>query len=329
MPYNDNYSSAKAFDGFLQRLQEGGSSKGTDVRKPDRFSGKDRSKFRTFKAQLKLVFRANPNKFSTGTKKVTYACSYLDDLAFQWYENTLEDDVEPEWYHDFELFLEELHRQFGEVNAEQAAERKLNQLYMSSGSRVVDYITKFNTQANLLSWNSAAKASTFRRGLAPRIKDDMAKLVEFNTGDIILLQETAVRLDSRYWEREDERQHKSRGRYNAPATTTRTVSSTVTKTKIPDKYARRMDPIRPFSRPGQSSSYQPARATTSYDRKDSKRQLPLNSQGKITEAEREKRMREGACIYCGEKGHIQPNCPKRPSSNVRYSDTSFHLRAGN
>jgi hypothetical protein len=62
------------------------------------------------------VFRANPKKFDTDTKQVTYACSYLDGLAFQWYENYLELEDEPEWFDNWKLFREELSKQFGEVN---------------------------------------------------------------------------------------------------------------------------------------------------------------------------------------------------------------------
>ena len=71
----------------LTRADEPPSSKGTDVRSPDKFNGLDRSKLRTYFAQCLLVFRANPCKFDTDTKKITYACSYLDGLAFEWYEH--------------------------------------------------------------------------------------------------------------------------------------------------------------------------------------------------------------------------------------------------
>jgi len=34
---------------------------------------------------------------------------------------------------------------------------------------------------------------------------------------------------------------------------------------------------------------------------------------RLSEEEREKRMREGRCFECGEKGHRRPDCPRRTS----------------
>ena len=90
-PVNANPSYAT----LLSAIAEGKGSRGTDVSAPSKLSGSDRSKFRTFIAQWRLVFRANPNKFNNNTKKVIYACLNLEGIAFSWYENFLEIDDEP------------------------------------------------------------------------------------------------------------------------------------------------------------------------------------------------------------------------------------------
>ena len=113
---------------ITDRDSTNGDVKGTSVRAPDKFSGKDRTKYRTFIAQLRLVFRANAKRFASDVNKVTYACSYLNDVAFSWYENFVPKDVKPDWFFDFSLFEQELSSQFGTINAPAITERKLGQL---------------------------------------------------------------------------------------------------------------------------------------------------------------------------------------------------------
>jgi hypothetical protein len=162
-PFTEHRESTPANfqDTLLSLLGESASTKGTDVRSPDKFSGTYRSKFRTYIAQCRLVFRANPRKFNTDTKQVTYACSYLDDIAFQWYQNALELDEEPAWFNNWSLFKAELQAQFGEVNVEASAERNIRLLNMKHNDQITTYITKFHTYSNNLSWNDEALVSEF------------------------------------------------------------------------------------------------------------------------------------------------------------------------
>lgn len=348
LPRRDDYlPAARVFDGFLQRLNEsGGGGKGADVRRPDKFTGKDRSKFRTFKVQCLLVFRSNPHKFKSDAKKVNYACSYLDEVAFSWYENALDQDEEPDWFYSWDLFIKELDKNFGEVDVTAAAERRIRQLWMSSTGHVSDYITKFNAEANKLKWNDSAKMSEFRRGLAPRIKDELARVPDINYHDYIDFQDVVLRLDARYWEREAERSNDSRSRGTTPSTSAAVTRSTTTTTtnrfakKIPERYARANEPVRPFGRSqptdfarrtqGSSSSSSSGSSGSYKGFAKPLKHIPLTADGKVTQAEKDKRMREGSCLYCGEKGHILATCPKKPpSSNARFSEATFQLRSGN
>lgn len=51
----------------------GSDTKGTHVRAP----GKDRQKYCTFIAPLKLVLHVSRRKYTSDTNEVTYVCSYL------------------------------------------------------------------------------------------------------------------------------------------------------------------------------------------------------------------------------------------------------------
>ena len=51
----------------------------------------------------------------------------------------------------------------------------------------------------------------------------------------------------------------------------------------------------------------------------------LGSDGKITQAEKDRRCEEGLCLYCGGKGHNVENCKKRPAE---WSPLAFERLSG-
>lgn len=294
--------------------------KGTDVSRPTKFSGRDRHKLRTFIAQCMLVFRASPKKFDTDTKKITYATSYLDDLAFGWYENFLELDEEPAWFHDWKLFKDELQSNFGLINAAPEAERQLRLLKMRSDQHVVEYITNFQTQANRLNWNDEALLSQFRQGLPSRIKDELAR-VPTRDLDMLQFREVVIDIDERYWERVAERKNESnhteviRETRRDPGST----KSTYTKvtTKDPASTRSKYDPKRSVSTT--VTTYNPDKAQD--------KPLPLDSAGHVKQAEKERRAAKGLCAYCGDKHNID-DCPKRPArAMARSSKATFSIQA--
>jgi hypothetical protein len=289
------------------------SPKGTDVRSPDKFNGLDRSKFRTYIAQCRLVFRANPRKFDTDTKQVTYACSYLDGLAFQWYQNFLDLDEDPLWFDNWSLFKKELQAQFGEVNVEATAERNIRTLNMKHGDQITTYITKFHTFANNLAWNDEALVSEFRRGLAPRIKDELQH-VDKDNWTLRELQDRALRIDYRYWERQNEKGSE----HSDHRPIIKTVTTSSQKTIIPRDHRREVRQER-----STRTSYPAAKPSST---------LPLNQDGHIKDDERQRRIDKGLCLYCGDSKHLINDCPKKPKddrfprANTRMATATFAIQ---
>jgi FtsZ-interacting cell division protein YlmF len=293
------------------------STKGTDVRAPDKFSGTDRTKFKTYVAQCRLVFRANPRKFDTDTKKVTYACSYLDGLAFQWYQNYLELDDEPLWFDNFRLFVKELREGFGEIDAQAAAERDIRLLSMRSSDNITTYITKFHTFANLLEWNDTALVSEFRRGLAGRIKDELVHVPK-DHWTLKELQTASIKIDNRYWERQNEKTNeRSYDRKDKDAKDDKEhgkESSNDDRNKRHDRHNNKKRP-----------RYNKDRSPRSND--SSKPDLPLNREGKVTNEEKQRRIDLKLCAYCGGK-HKFEDCTIKPKANekARQAVTTFTVQ---
>jgi hypothetical protein len=78
------------------------------LREPEPFTGKDPKKLKAFIFQCQLYFRNSD--FDSDFKKVTFALSYLRDVAQEWFEPGISrlTDEPPEWFDNWEAFLDEL-----------------------------------------------------------------------------------------------------------------------------------------------------------------------------------------------------------------------------
>ena len=72
-----------------------------------------------------------------------------------------------------------------------------------------------------------------------------------------------------------------------------------------------------------SRSENPSKSAPSNNNKSSwKKDKPkdstkLGKNGRLTTEERERRIKEGLCLYCGEKGHVAQDCPKSKAAKAR------------
>ncbi|KAL8276119.1 hypothetical protein RQP46_011468 [Phenoliferia psychrophenolica] len=262
--------------------------------------------------------RANERKFSSDTNKVTYACSYLDEVAFSWYENFVAKIIEPAWFHDFGLFELELSSQFGTINASAIAERKLQSSRMRPGDQINDYLTRFRALKNDVDWNDSALSFAFRQGLPSRIKDEVARN-DTRPRNLTELIELVIRIDFQHWDREYERnqeRYEDRGGRSDPH-----PRPSDRQTPRPNN-GRNDTPMTPNNR---FSSPKPAYAprTPGHATGDRGTPLPLDKQGKVTTAERERRFANKLCSYCGGE-HFMDKCPKKspqPTTNARVGTT--------
>jgi hypothetical protein len=283
--------------------------KGPDARAPERFDGTDPSKLRTFLAQCRIVFLNHPRRFPDDRSKTLYAGSYLSGIAQDWFEPFTRDVGEAalvleNWPH----FQERLEKVFGDSNAVATAEYRLSTLRMKETDHISNYITRFRTYAADLHWDDSPLKFAFRRGLAERILDELARAdVPDTLSDLI---ERALRIDNRYWERQRERKLFPSARLGAQSMD---HSSASNKTG--------------GNRPQYNNNKKTFNKSDKTDRKPPRKDLDrvLTKTGRLNDAEKARRAEKGLCAYCGGPHKID-QCPVKPATaNARLMRATSEL----
>jgi len=277
------------------------------LREPEPFTGRDPKKLKAFLFQCQLYFRSSSD-FDHNAKRVTFALSYLRDVAQEWFEPGISGltDEPPEWLDDWEAFKSELQDNFGPYDEVGDAEHELNNLRMRDNQRASDYLVRFSSLAVRCPWGDAPLRYRMYEGLPSRIKDELSKMDKPRT--LSDLRARIQNIDARYWERNQERSREQR--QNPPKQST--SSSTTNPTTTPKT------PIRSDNRSEQKSFKPKDKPTTPRVDLSGK----LDSKGKLTQQERQRRMDNNLCLFCGGSGHRTDNCPVKAARGRAATTTS-------
>jgi Retrotransposon gag protein len=137
-------------------------------------------------------------------------------------------DEPPEWFDNWEAFLDELHTNFRPYDETGDAKHELTNLRMRDNQRVSDYLVHFSGLALRCSWGELALRYRFYEGLPPRIKDELSKSKKPRT--LQVLKQKVQNIDARYWERAQEHSHEQQNRQNPPKSSTSTASAVLSTT---------------------------------------------------------------------------------------------------
>ena len=227
-----------------------------------------------------------------------------EGAAAAWFQPAMfaTDSTVPDWDGNFSLFIQQLMLVFGPHDPIGDAESKLRTLRMKPSDPISTYIIEFNTQAAMTRWGEAALWSQFYEGLPSRIKNQLAVLDP--PTNLVGLQSLAQRIDQRYWKRESEKK-----REGNPDSTPNTGSRSSGGGGGGKKPQQAPKPTNNSSSASASSSGAASGSATPRTPKPYADKLGKN--GKITDAERARRLKEGLCMYCGGKGHQAADCKKR------------------
>ena len=249
------------------------------VREPEPFDG-NQAKFKPFVTALQLQFKLHAQQFTHESDKVMYAAAYLTGNTQQWFEpfltdfiNNEEKDRKEETDEYFASF-DYFRKQLARLYGDpDAAKTAERKLHqlVQTGS-ASHYVAHFQRLASHVDWDEAALRSTFYRGLKEHIKNEFMRMGD--PEDLEGTVERALRVDARYAERRMEQQNGGRNRYpKYPVTRTRG------------------DPMELDA--------------VQYKKKGGGPKINL------TREEREYRMKNKLCLYCGREGHRVKDCRDR------------------
>ena len=167
--------------------------------------GKDPTKLKAFLFQCRLYFQGSSD-FEDGSRRATFALSYLQDVAQEWFEpgiSSLTDDY-PEWLDNWDLFVDKLQTNFGPFDESANVEHKLTNLQMKDSQCILEYLVCFNSLAVRCLWGESTLRYRFYEGLPAHLKDKICR----GNGKLNMLSELrkkAQNIDARHWERVQER----------------------------------------------------------------------------------------------------------------------------
>jgi hypothetical protein len=187
---------------------------------PEPFTRKDPKKFKAFIFQCQLYFCNDSD-----SKRVTFALSYLQDVAQEWFEPGISGltDEPLEWFDNWEAFLDELCTNFRSYNKPGDAQHELTNLHMRDNQGVFDYLVCFSGLALCCSWGEPALRYRFYEGLPLWIKDELSKSEKPRT--LQVLKQKVQNIDARYWEQGQERSREQQYKQNPPKSSTSAASA--------------------------------------------------------------------------------------------------------
>src|SRR5215469_2216095 len=267
-------------------------TKGFSPANPECYDGRSTSQLRNFLTQIRVVFAAQPAKFTNDQSKVLYAASYLRGAAFTWVQPYIDMTDPPAWMTDFSLFAAEINSVFGDPDMAANNFRRLKAL-KQTGS-VATYTAEFRRLASQLSWSDQALVQQYFDGLKDALQD---MLVAANyPEELEQLIRMSVRMDNLQHQRRMQRGQETKPAIPAPR---KKQLPYVAARPQPVQHARPAHvaappPVEPFGpRPMELDAIRPR-----FQR--------------LTEEQREHRRKNGLCMYCGEASHFALECPTRP-----------------
>jgi hypothetical protein len=293
-------------------------SNSTKIREPDTFDGSDPKKLQSFLVQCQLNFNDRPHAFHSDEKKVNFALSYLKGMALDWFEPGFMDHIIPPiWYTEYNQFVRELKTNFGPHDPIGDSEAELERLVMRDNQRATKYLVEFNRHASRLQWNDSALRRALYKGLPDRIKDEISRVGKPNSlGSMRNLIQT---IDARYWERRSEMGRDNSSHSKPDQSSSKSQSDK--KGKTPSHTHTTTTPSS-SAKPSTSSSHSHQKPKPAQTQKSSDLSSKLGKDGKITDQERQRRIDNNLCLYCGGHGHTAKDCHKASNAKARAAKAS-------
>jgi len=241
-----------------------------------------------------MYFDGKPSKFQTDRLRVNFAASLLSGQAMDWWDTVIVEEPPSPIRMNWDLFVQHLVQLFGERDMPRKAARELRELKMGHNDKITRYLISFAKIAPFTGWNDPALLFQFYEGLPDRLKDALCKVGYPAT--LSALQTLAIDFDGFYWDRERERR-----RTFPPA-----IPNANYRPPPPTRSVQTSRPAIPTSQTNTTAAHRVPASSPDANRELSK---VLTADGRLNDMEKERRKRNGLCLYCAEKmPRHSPNC---------------------
>ncbi|KIJ51646.1 hypothetical protein M422DRAFT_89457, partial [Sphaerobolus stellatus SS14] len=240
--------------------------------------------------------------------KIYYALSYLRGTALENFEPAVMADypsreATPLYLLYWEEFVYELKENFGPVDMEEDAEEDLEDLKMATNHRATKYFIAFAKYKARTQFNDRGYYRMVKNALPDRILDDLAKIWP-KPKTYESLRQVVLQIDQRYWQTHHE---ESRCKARRGPTTSSTTTSNNNANSSNNSGSK-------------SKNNSKSKTTTITVTNTSVPQnTHLGPDGRLTDAERKRRIDAGLCIIYELKGHITKDCNKARWNNNQAS----------
>ncbi|MBW0509391.1 hypothetical protein O181_049106 [Austropuccinia psidii MF-1] len=255
------------------------------MKAPEFFDVTQPFKVRSFIQACQLIFYNDQANFSQDRRKVLYATSFLIGRAAKWIEPYLSNltNQDPSYLlNSWKLFEYQLFALYGDPNEVRKAQAELYSLRMKEGGYVSLSIADFRSLVSRIGdWGERALIRHFRKGFPSRILNQLASHPSriYSLQDLINI---TLELDTKYHERKKEKGHFQEKKSEASKS---------------------------------NSSHSQSSSNSNQKKRDKPHSSLLNKAFKLMNSEKERRIKEGLCTYCGGK-HSLESCFKRPQNQL-------------
>ena len=240
------------------------------------------------------MFDHQPRAYETDSIRVAYVVNLLTGRALQWADALAESGADE--MHSYQRFIQALREVFDHSSSDTESAHRLYTLRQGALS-VAEYSIEFRILATESGWNDVALRRGFYEGLSESLKD-----VLMHHDPPESLEESvnlAIRLDNRF--REQRRARRDHGDYAAQ------WSSPPRHTRPAASRAPERPPEREWRSTGRPDHSPPASTSE-----------PLQlGQYRLSDRERQRRIRDRLCMYCGQRDHQVNQCPVRGNGRAR------------